>query len=176
LNVTLDRFARGQASRDKGLELDNIRIGEFESVKRSAKSFRRSVDGIDGSHDFLIGWATAGIDQKDFAVVDSVGGDQLAHKDRIRSVGLLDLEEETERIADLSRLNVSTLTGCDFHDNSRSWNNRRLFGNGGNSAGDRQVQSTGQSVILQLVRAAESQSDILTGHDLVVMLSNNLNS
>ena len=172
LDVALDRLASGQTRRHQRFELDNVRIGEFESIEGSPEDAGGSIDGVDGTHNLLVGGASARIDQKDFAVVDSVGGDQFAHKDGIGRVLLLNFEEEAERVANLGRRDVATLTGSDFHDDGRRWNDRRLFGDRGHSAGHRQVQSASQSVILQLVRASQCQADILARHDLVVMLRN----
>jgi hypothetical protein len=65
--------------------------------------------------------------------------------------GHLDLEEETKSGSPSLNdwMSHATLAGCDLHENRRFWKIRRLFGDGGNSAGD--LQSTGECVALQWI-------------------------
>lgn len=171
LNVALDGFANGQARSNQGLELDDIRVGELEGVERSAQHFLGAVVCVDRSHDLLVGRAAALVDEEDLVVVDPVRGDELANEDGVRRVLLLDLEQQAEGIANLGSEDVPAVPGSDLHDDSWCRHNSRLLGNRRHSAGHRKVQPALEGIILQLVRAAESETDILTRHDLIVMLN-----
>jgi len=113
LDVALHGLAAGQARSDERFKLDNVRVGEFESVEWCTQYFGGAIESIDRSHNVLIGGTAEGIDQKDFAIVSAVGCNQFTHENRIRRICFLNFKEQTERVADLSRVDVASIACSD---------------------------------------------------------------
>lgn len=202
-HAAVDGLALGQARRDQRLELDDVRRGELERVERRLQDLDGAagarVHGCYGPHDGRVGGTPVAVDQQYLAGVHAVQRDQLADEYLVRRPVVQYVEPEAERVAHLRRVDVAARPVRDAHHHRGRYDERRLFHavaarTGADAvralvrrvrvvqpvvAGPRgrrhcQLDALAHAPVLQVVRAPHRQSDVLSRHDLVVVLRNQI--
>lgn len=198
-HAAVDGLALGQARRDQRLELDDVRRGELERVERRLQDLDGAagarVHGGYGPHDGRVGGTPVAVDQQYLASVHAVQRDQLAHEYLVWRPVVQYVEPEAERVAHLRCVHVAARPVRDAHHHRGRYDERRLLHAvaagadavhalvrrvrvvqpvvaGPHGRRHRQLDALAHAPVLQVVRAPHRQSDVLSRHDLVVVLEN----